>query len=266
VVAAIAVDERLELVAVDGLLAGDEIWLGGGQVDDDDLHEAFALAELPQVGPDAVHDGAQPVAAGGPLVRDGSTIELPHVGEDGARVALNCAAFSPDGGRIVTIGSDMSKRALPGTAAYAASKFAVVGLTQAAALDLAPHRVNVNAVCPGPVRTHMTEPVIAADPSWAEGLLAHLLHCRLDVLASELRPLLGARWPYAFWEAWGTTLATHSRDADVVRMLLRHLDGLEEVNPGSEEERQARLRESAVGFVDSITRQRKAEASRRRSP
>lgn len=58
------------------------------------------------------------------------------------------------GGRIVSIGSDMSKRALASTAAYAASKFALVGLSQAAALDLAPHDITVNVVCPGPVRTN----------------------------------------------------------------------------------------------------------------
>lgn len=58
------------------------------------------------------------------------------------------------GGRIISIGSDMSKRAQANTAAYAASKFALLGLTQAAALDLAPHRITVNAVCPGPVRTN----------------------------------------------------------------------------------------------------------------
>jgi 3-oxoacyl-[acyl-carrier protein] reductase/meso-butanediol dehydrogenase/(S,S)-butanediol dehydrogenase/diacetyl reductase len=57
------------------------------------------------------------------------------------------------GGRIINIASDASKRAKPMTAAYTSSKFAVVGLTQAAALDLAPHRITVNAVCPGTVNT-----------------------------------------------------------------------------------------------------------------
>ena len=57
------------------------------------------------------------------------------------------------GGRIINMGSDVSKRARAGTAAYSTSKFAVIGLTQASALDLAPHRITVNAVCPGSVNT-----------------------------------------------------------------------------------------------------------------
>ncbi len=57
------------------------------------------------------------------------------------------------GGRIINIASDASKRARPKTAAYTTSKFAVIGLTQASALDLAPYRITVNAVCPGPVNT-----------------------------------------------------------------------------------------------------------------
>ena len=58
-----------------------------------------------------------------------------------------------NGGRIINIGSDASKRGRPKLAAYNASKFAVIGLTQASALDLAPHRITVNAVCPGPVNS-----------------------------------------------------------------------------------------------------------------
>lgn len=57
------------------------------------------------------------------------------------------------GGRIINIASDASKRAKPNTAAYTTSKFAVIGLTQASALDFAPHRITVNAVCPGSVNT-----------------------------------------------------------------------------------------------------------------
>jgi NAD(P)-dependent dehydrogenase (short-subunit alcohol dehydrogenase family) len=57
------------------------------------------------------------------------------------------------GGRIINIASDASKRANPYCAAYSSSKFAVLGLTQASAVDLARYQITVNAVCPGPVNT-----------------------------------------------------------------------------------------------------------------
>ena len=57
------------------------------------------------------------------------------------------------GGRIINIASNASKQASARGAAYSASKFAVLGLTQASALDLAPYSVTVNAVCPGPINT-----------------------------------------------------------------------------------------------------------------
>ena len=57
------------------------------------------------------------------------------------------------GGRIINMASDASKRGRALMAAYNASKFAVIGLTQASALDLAPYRITVNAVCPGSVNT-----------------------------------------------------------------------------------------------------------------
>ena len=61
-------------------------------------------------------------------------------------------------GRIINIASMAGKRgAAPFLAHYVASKFAVVGLTQAMAAELAPHGILVNSICPGYVRTSMQE-------------------------------------------------------------------------------------------------------------
>ena len=57
------------------------------------------------------------------------------------------------GGRIINIASNAGKQASANGAAYSASKFAVLGLTQATAMDLAPYSITVNAVCPGPINT-----------------------------------------------------------------------------------------------------------------
>ena len=58
-----------------------------------------------------------------------------------------------NGGRIINVASNAGKQASANGAAYSASKFAVVGLTQASAMDLAPYNITVNAVCPGPINT-----------------------------------------------------------------------------------------------------------------
>jgi meso-butanediol dehydrogenase / (S,S)-butanediol dehydrogenase / diacetyl reductase len=58
-------------------------------------------------------------------------------------------------GAIVNVSSISGKTGRGFTAAYAASKFAVVGLTQALAQELGPANIRVNAVCPGLLRTSM---------------------------------------------------------------------------------------------------------------
>lgn len=60
-------------------------------------------------------------------------------------------------GKIVLTASMAARRAAPMLAHYSASKFGALGLMQAAARELAPHRVTVNAVNPGYVRTAMQE-------------------------------------------------------------------------------------------------------------
>lgn len=66
------------------------------------------------------------------------------------------------GGRIVNIASMAGKKgAAPYLAHYVASKFAVVGLTQAMAAELAPSHITVNSVCPGFVATSMQDRELA---------------------------------------------------------------------------------------------------------
>lgn len=59
-------------------------------------------------------------------------------------------------GRLVAIASVAGRSGRPNTVDYAASKAGVISLVRSTALALAPHGINVNAVCPGVVDTEMT--------------------------------------------------------------------------------------------------------------
>jgi len=66
-------------------------------------------------------------------------------------------------GRILNMTSIMSHVSLPGRAAYSASKFGLLGMTKALALELAPHGITVNGISPGPFATEMNT-VLMQDP------------------------------------------------------------------------------------------------------
>jgi meso-butanediol dehydrogenase/(S,S)-butanediol dehydrogenase/diacetyl reductase len=58
-----------------------------------------------------------------------------------------------EGGRVVNIASQAAKSGHAHMAAYTASKHGMVGLTRSAALELGPHGITVNAICPNHVTT-----------------------------------------------------------------------------------------------------------------
>ena len=66
------------------------------------------------------------------------------------------------GGAIVNVASRAGKTGVKKYGAYCASKFAVNGLTQVLGIELGPHNIRVNAVCPGRTITN----IIFADKIW----------------------------------------------------------------------------------------------------
>jgi NAD(P)-dependent dehydrogenase (short-subunit alcohol dehydrogenase family) len=61
----------------------------------------------------------------------------------------------PDGGRIVVTSSILARIGVPGYTAYCTSKAGLLGLVRSFAAELAPRRIQVNAICPGWVNTEM---------------------------------------------------------------------------------------------------------------
>ena len=79
-----------------------------------------------------------------------------------SRAAAREMIKAGQGGKIIIISSGAGKKGMARYAAYCASKFALIGFTQSLALELAPHGINVNAICPGLVDTERISGIAAA--------------------------------------------------------------------------------------------------------
>ncbi len=93
--------------------------------------------------------------------------------------AMRCSRVAARGmkeqgwGRIINIGSILSFVGIAQRAAYASSKAGLLGMTRAMALDLAPHGVTVNALCPGVFKTEINRPILN-DPGYLKEFLKQI--------------------------------------------------------------------------------------------
>lgn len=93
--------------------------------------------------------------------------------------ALVPSLIRQESGRIINIASVMGRTGFAMINQYNASKFAVIGMTQSFARELAPHNITSNAICPGIVKTELHTGVVkdfsemqgtTMDEGWAQML------------------------------------------------------------------------------------------------
>ncbi len=159
---ALEVDEA-EAVAAEVRALGRQAHARGLDVADTTAIDAYVDEVTTSLGPISI------------LVNNAGTIELPddlghaaeaawdHVLDVNARAPFTfCRRLVPGMvergfGRVVNVASTAGLRGLPHRLTYCASKHALVGFTRALAEELRATGVTVNAVCPGAVRTRLTE-------------------------------------------------------------------------------------------------------------
>ena len=76
---------------------------------------------------------------------------------NGVQTLVNRIKAHGEGGHIVNTASMAGIATSPGLGIYNASKFAVVGMSEALRMDLEPHNIGVSVLCPGMVRTRILE-------------------------------------------------------------------------------------------------------------
>jgi NAD(P)-dependent dehydrogenase (short-subunit alcohol dehydrogenase family) len=97
------------------------------------------------------------------------------------------AASKP--GSIIHISSQMGHVAGPGRAVYAASKHAVEGLTKAMAIELGPHNIRVNSICPTFIETALSAKSLS-DPAFKAWVLGKIKLGRLGRIEEIMGPVV----------------------------------------------------------------------------
>ncbi|MEP9353530.1 SDR family oxidoreductase [Xanthobacter sp. KR7-65] len=90
-----------------------------------------------------------------------------------AQAAAAVMVAQGGGGSIVNISSQVGHVGGPRRTVYSMTKHAVEGMTKSMAIDLAPHKIRVNAVAPTVVETPMTAPFFK-DPAYREAAMASI--------------------------------------------------------------------------------------------
>jgi NAD(P)-dependent dehydrogenase (short-subunit alcohol dehydrogenase family) len=90
-----------------------------------------------------------------------------------SRAAARAMIRQGRGGKIIMLSSTKGKEGAVKHAAYAASKFAILGFAQSLALELAPHGINVNSICPGVVNTERLQSIAQALETEGDSAQAH---------------------------------------------------------------------------------------------
>jgi NAD(P)-dependent dehydrogenase (short-subunit alcohol dehydrogenase family) len=151
-----------------GIFATDATGTGGvfrcDVTSEDDVAAAFRAAASSGTVTDVVH--AAGICATSPVadleLRDWTRIL--DVNLTGTfLVGREAARTLPDGGNLVFIASVAGLTGDPFFGAYCASKFGVIALTQVLARELGHRGIRVNAVCPGGVRTAMSDETVRQD-------------------------------------------------------------------------------------------------------
>ncbi|UJW84132.1 SDR family NAD(P)-dependent oxidoreductase [Devosia sp. SL43] len=92
-------------------------------------------------------------------------------------------------GSIIHISSQMGHVGGPRRAVYAASKFAVEGLSKAMAIELGPHNIRVNTVCPTFIETELTAKNLS-DPDFRGWVLSKIKLGRLGRIEDIMGPIV----------------------------------------------------------------------------